>query len=149
MRAPLYIEITLTAGNISRCTLAESSGRSLKAEDAMQAISRLGQIRWTFIQRQEAVPLPAPSVVTPGVLTVVAPDIHTIIPRRITPVGKEQVSSWPRLHRAVFGLADGTKSVVRIAEILAIPPGPVNQVLRELQTIGIIVLESQDGKKRT
>jgi hypothetical protein len=61
-------------------------------------------------------------------------------PRRAAYLDQEQMRNWPRLHRSVFALADGTKSIIKIAEVLVVPPEIVNRVLQDLQSIGVITM---------
>jgi Mn-dependent DtxR family transcriptional regulator len=55
---------------------------------------------------------------------------------------------FSRLHRVVFALADGTKNVAKIAEILSISPDIVEKTLGDLQSMGVIAFGRQDGKDR-
>jgi hypothetical protein len=105
----------------------------LTGKEAEQALVRLGQLRWTFTQ-QEVIALPA--------APVLVPTVDSFYPRRTGRVLEQgQMRSWPGLHRLVFALADGTKSVMKIAEALSTPPDLVDRALRDLQSIGVIAME--------
>jgi len=135
LREPCHIEIKLEDGNLISCSIVgTNSGRRITGKEAINELSRLGQLSWTltFQQttgKQPTAPIPALS----------APVFR--YPQRTAQVNQQQLHSWPRMHRTVFALADGTKSVVKIAEILSTPPEVINGVLRDLQSIGVITMK--------
>ena len=142
LREPCRIEIKIMAGSVVSSTIVGSSGRRLTGKDADKELSRLGRIRWTFTPQQEVVtPQPAPPVITPAVPTDIS-----FLPRRSVQLEQWQMRSWPRMHRAVFALADGTKSVMKIAEILSAPPDQVVKTLRDLQSIGVVTMGPHNGR---
>jgi hypothetical protein len=51
------------------------------------------------------------------------------------------MQGWHRTQRMVYALIDGKNSVQRITGMLSLSPQAVEQVLRALQAIGVIVLE--------
>lgn len=53
-----------------------------------------------------------------------------------------------RLHRAVFALADGTKSAAKIAEMLSTSPDLVDKALSDLRSIGVIIFERKGDRDR-
>jgi hypothetical protein len=134
LRESCRVEIKIMAGSIASCAIVGKSGRRLTGKEAAQGLARLGRLRWTFTPQQEA-PVPtAPLSPIPGEVG--------IFPRRyVVYLDQRQMRTWSRMHRAVFSLADGTKSVVKIAEILSTSPDLVEKALRELQSIGVIILE--------
>ena|SRR5579859_1002523 len=69
-----------------------------------------------------------------------------LIPRRAIASDQGQTRSWPRIHRQIFALADGTRNSGKIAEMLSIAPEQVAKALHELQAIGAITLGSQNGR---
>ena len=140
LRGPCRIEIVLQAGSIVMCTLIGSDGGWLTGKEAEQALTHLGRLRWTFTMQPEAIALPKP--VTPAVET------NFIVSWRIASVSSEQMRTWPRTHRLIFALADGTKNVAKIAEILSISPDIVKKALSDLQLIGVIAFGRQDGNDR-
>jgi hypothetical protein len=132
LREPCRIEIKIITGDIATCTIVGSSGRYLTGAEATQELARLGRIRWTFTPQQPAATLVAP---------VMPSERDTSpYPRRTAYLDQEQMRNWPRLHRSVFALADGTKSIIKIAEVLVVPPEIVNKVLQDLQSIGVITM---------
>lgn len=138
LREPCRIEINILAGNIVSCAIVGDSGRFLTGNEAAQELARLGRIRWTFTPQQRASTQPVPAIAKP---VKVSP-----FPRRTLQVEQWQIQSWPRLHRTVFALADGTKPVTKIAEMLSAPPDLIERALRDLQSIGAIILESRNGR---
>jgi hypothetical protein len=138
LREACHIEINIIAGDIVSCTIAGASGRRLTGEKAIQELFRLGQLSWTFTPRQESITQPTLPALVPG---------ESIpFPRRIVLLERWQMSNLPRLHRTVFALADGTKSATKIAEILSTSPDLVEKALHDMQSMGIIAMERQDGR---
>ncbi|HLZ61947.1 MAG TPA: hypothetical protein VKR06_33805 [Ktedonosporobacter sp.] len=138
LREPCRIEINITAGTIVSCSIVGNSGRYMTGNRAVQELSRLGRIRWTFTPQQEVATQPVPAVPAPREVA--------FFPRRIVQVHPRQTYAWSRLHRAVFALADGTKHATKIAEMLSTPPELIEQALRDLQSIGAIIMEPQNGR---
>ena len=126
------VEIIILAGVISSCAIVSKSGEKITGQQATQVLSRLGKLCWTFTQEPEVVLSPADS---------------SFFPRRTVQLKQEQMRTWSRVHKRVFALADGTKHVTKIAQILSTSPGQVERALRDLQSIGVVVMRSQDGKK--
>ena len=73
---------------------------------------------------QSAGLLPPASLVTP--------------PQRIVQAEQGVISSWPRKHRQVFALVDGKRSVGQIAALLKLPPTVVEEIVNDLQLLGVI-----------
>ena len=134
LREPCRAEIKIMAGAVDSCSIVGRSGRRLVGPDAAQGLSRLGRIRWTFTAQRESPTQPTPAVSLPGSATV--------FPRRyVIYLDQQQMRNWSRLHRAVFSLADGTKSILKISEILSTSPELVDKALRDLQSIGAVALD--------
>ncbi|QBD82958.1 hypothetical protein EPA93_46155 [Ktedonosporobacter rubrisoli] len=129
------IEIKLRVGTIVTCTIASKSGWRLPDKKMIKKISQLGPLLWTFVPETTAV-LPAaqsaPAPIQQGEIT--------FFPRRTVQIEQVQMRSWPRLHRGIFVLADGTRSIVKLAEILSVPPFQVERALYDLQSIGVIAM---------
>ncbi|HLI72119.1 MAG TPA: hypothetical protein VKV19_20380 [Ktedonobacteraceae bacterium] len=107
----------------------------------MRKISRLGALVWTFVPLAVAAQ-PA----QPAQSLALVPE-HASVPWRTLQVDQWQMRSWPRLHRAIFALADGTRSIAKIAAMLSVPPELVTQAVHDLRAIGVIVIgPPQDGK---
>lgn len=144
LREPCRIEISLQVGKIVSCAIVGKSGRRLTGKEALQAMGRLGRLNWTFTPRQEEIiPSSQPLHSTSPLL---APIEYAFIPRRTAQLESWQVRGWPRIHRAIFALADGTKSVSKIAEMLSIAPDVAVKALRDLHSLGVVVLGPQDEK---
>lgn len=140
LRGPCHIAINVVAGMITSCTIVGKSGQSITGKQAEQGLLRLGQLRWTFTPQPEPVvqPLPPAQVYTS----------LSFFPRRSFQGNQEQIRHLSRLHRAIFSLADGTRNVEKIAAILSVSPDQIEHALRELQAMGIIIIEPPDGKRR-
>ena len=138
LREACRIEIKIMAGAVASCAIVGSSGRSLADKQATQELTRVGRLRWTFIPQQESTVQPT----SPGLVSREA----ATVPRRYTYLSQTQMRTWPRMHRAVFALADGTKSIVKIAGILSVSPDLVDKTVRELRSIGVITMELENQK---
>ena len=138
LREACRIEIKIMAGTVSSCVIVGSSGRRLTGREAAQELARMGRLRWTFISQQES----AVQLASSGLVFKES----AVLPRRSIYLSQEQMRTWSRMHRAVFALADGTKSSVKIAEILSVSPDLVDKMVRELQSIGVIVMETGNRK---
>ncbi len=140
LREPCRIEINIFSGNITSCTIVSIRGRRLAGKEAVQELSRLGRLRWTFTPQEEAV-VQEPLSLTSGE--------NPLLPQRtIVQLEQGQMRNFSRLHRAVFALVDGTKSATKIAEMLSTSPELIDKALRDLQSIGVIVFGRQNGKDR-
>jgi hypothetical protein len=141
LRGPCRIEIMLKAGDVVSCTLVGSNGGQLTGKDAAQALIHLGRLDWTF--------MPEPEVIAPQARPAPIAEENFLFPRHSTRLKQGQIRNWPRMHRAVFALADGTKDVVKIAEMLSTSLDVVDGVLRDLRSIGVITMEAPRGKDRS
>jgi hypothetical protein len=135
LQEPCRIEINILAGAMASCAIISSSGSHITGKKAAEELSRLGRLRWTFMPNQEVV---APSASSVG---------DSLFPLRTVQLEQREMRSWQRMHRAVFALADGTKSVTKIAAILSTSPDLVDKALRDLQAIKVIVMRPQNGKR--
>jgi len=131
IRGPCRIEIIIKAGAVIACAITNSASDRLIGKEAIYNLSRLGRLRWTL---------------TSELNTQVAV-ASAIVPQRAVFLEQSQMSSWPRLHKLVFALADGATSTVKIAEMLATSPDLVDQALRDLQRIGVISVKQQSGNE--
>jgi hypothetical protein len=52
------------------------------------------------------------------------------------------MSNWPRNHRNVFGLVDGVRNLDKISSTLGLPSPLVLQILHDLLSLGVIVLDA-------
>jgi hypothetical protein len=62
-------------------------------------------------------------------------------PRQRFSVSNADINRWPRKYRQVYMLIDGERDVEKIAAMLSLSPQAVEDVLRDLQSNGVIVLE--------
>jgi hypothetical protein len=136
LREPCRIEINIMSGIIASCAIVGRSGRRLTGKEATRELSRLGRLSWTFTPQQEVVTLPE------------LPSEEISLPCRALLLEQKQMRNFSRFHRAVFALADGTKSSVKIAEMLSTSQDLVDKALSDLQSIGVIAFRRQDGKDR-
>jgi hypothetical protein len=146
LREPCRIEINIMAGTVVSCSVFGKSGRRLTGVKAVKEISRLGQLRWNFTSQEEATiqqVSPAPSrPMSPSLGYSASPQSVelSLFPVRTANLEQWQMRAWPRTHRAIFALADGTKNIEKIAAMLSISPGIVYKATLDLQTIGVLIL---------
>ena len=134
LRDSCRVEITLEAGDIVSCSIVSNRGLLLTGDKAYQELTRLGRIRWTF-----ASPSPLSTQTGPAVRSL---EKNMILrPRRMVAVEQLQMRSWPHMHKLVYGLADGTRSVAEIAEQLSITPKTIEEILRDFRSINVITME--------
>jgi hypothetical protein len=130
---PCRIEALLQAGAVISCSIVGKSGKRLPEKESIKKIDRLGRLQWTFTPHEESAPLleTAPLFV---------PEEIPVFPRRVAYLEQWQMQSWPRLHRMIFALSDGTRSVAKIAEVLSVPPEQIESALRDLQSINVVAM---------
>lgn len=138
LSGPCRIEVKLMAGIVASCSIVNERGQRLSEKESIKRVSRLGALLWIFVPQTSSA-LPAPSMPAPRDLSP--------FPLRLVQLDQEQMRSWSRLHRGIFALSDGTRSVMKIAEILSLPPEVVDRALQDLQSIGVIRIRigSSDG----
>ncbi len=141
LREPCRIEVDIMSGFITSCTVVGISGQRLTGKKTIQEISRLGRLNWTFTPKSEDVTQPEQSAVTDG-------EKYTLPRRTIIRLEQRQMHNLSRLHRAVFALADGTKSAAKIAEMLSTSPDLVDKALSDLRSIGVIIFERKGDRDR-
>lgn len=137
LQEPCRIEIRLQAGTIVSCFIVGRSGRRLTEKESAKKFSRLGRLEWTFTPQEERIALSAPSLFMMEEIP--------IFPGRTVDLEQWQMQSWPRLHRMIFALADGTRSSTKIAQVLSAAPDQVDRALRDLQSIKVIAMKPQNG----
>ncbi len=137
-RGRFHVHLSLAEGRVVSCTIEDGNGQTqLAGKDALQWLERLGTLSWTLTLQKTTTPLPAQT----KPLQAPAPTPRIYVPRRIAYVTQEQINTWPRKHRIVFGLIDGKKRVEQLAGLLSLSPKEVQQVLVDLQTRRLIVIE--------
>lgn len=130
------VEIKLVSGTIVSCLIVGVSGRRVPEKTMTQELTQLGRLNWTFTPQLERI---APPV------TPVSPPAARFLPQRTAQIEQWQMNSWPRIHRLVFALADGTKSALKIAEILSVSSEVIDGALRDLQAIGVMAMIPQNS----
>lgn len=163
LKLPCVVVIELLRGEMTACHVKDIRGQTLLADqEAFEAISVMGKLNWTF----EALPehellsrrritglLPAPSThlsagppQTPlAASTLERPAYFShrpLVPRRLFSLNQHEINSWPRRHRQVYVLIDGVRSVEKIAAMLSQPPHMIEKILREIESVGVIVLRN-------
>src|SRR5690348_5864879 len=114
LRDSCRVEITLKAGEMVSCSISSSRGILLTGDKAYQELTRQGRIHWTFVSSSPLVTQTSPVRALEKNMT-----LH---PRRVVVVEQLQMRTWSPMHKLVYGLADGTRSVAEIAEQLSTTP---------------------------
>jgi hypothetical protein len=141
MQGPCRVEVKLVVGAVVSCFIYGGSGQRLSEKDSLKQVARLGRLKWIFTPQDENTALTIPAVVAP-------PPKAPVFPQRTVYLEQWQMQSWPRLHRTVFALADGTRSIEKIAEVLSAAPDVIDKALRDLQSIGVVTMEPRNGTDR-
>jgi len=136
-RGRFQVQIFVLEGKITSCFIKDRSGHILlTGNDALDWLQRLGTLNWTLTLQRPADPAQNSPILQPSVPRTFIP-----IPRRTVHVTQEQISLWPRKHRAIFVLVDGRKNTEHIATLLSLPVKEVEKVLRDLQSTRFIALD--------
>lgn len=134
---PCRIEINIKAGTVVSCSIVGNGGQRVTGKDSVKHIARLGRLKWIFTPQAE--------ITTASIPVTPVPEEVPLFPTRSVYLEQWQMQSWPRMHRTVFALADGSRSIVKIAEILSASPDVVEKTLRDLQSIGVITMNPSNG----
>jgi hypothetical protein len=166
-KKPCFVVIELQRGEMVSCQVKDAKGQTLlSGREAEQAVGAVGKLNWIFDAyadqetpgSQPVVPArsaprntdplrntgPLPSFQTPPGLPVpqgfTNPAQYAYVPRRLLELNSVDMQAWPRRHRQVYVLVDGTRSIGQIAAMLSQPPQIIETVLREIQLTGAITL---------
>jgi hypothetical protein len=169
IREPCYVEIALEAGNVISCSITGSQGPLLTGAKAYQELMRQGRLDWTFVPQTQPLTTSAPitdslsiiptrvanpqakpvtSAPITGSLSIVPTRVinpqtrHTISrPRRTAELTQWQMRPWRGMHKRVYNLADGKRSVTEIAVLLSTTPEVIKEILQDLQSIRVVAME--------
>ena len=127
--------LTVFYGTITRCLLQGQVGQKpYHYTDALAIVSRLGVLEWKLASPT------CPSTALDTIKTMRTAPMGTtapLYPHHIA-VSHSQMSHWSALHRSVYSLADGTRTIERIACLLARSPNVIEQIIYDLQISGVI-----------
>jgi hypothetical protein len=161
LKKPCFVFVELRRGEIVVCYVKDAKGQTLlSGQEAFRAVAAVGKLNWVFDEQieQEGPRLPDPYrqsgerlptntgvLRTPPAVPIPQWSANSVqrspIPRRLFELNPADMYAWPRRHRQVYVLIDGTRSVEQIASMLSQPPQLVETVLREIQSTGAITLE--------
>jgi hypothetical protein len=133
-QAVLFVE----SGKIVACLILNKNGQKLYHDnEAQRLLLTFGTLDWKLVPSTSS---KTASPVTPPPIMSVKPTQSNrhAIPRRLM-VPEAQLRSWSTLERSVYFLADGTHSIEQIAILLSRPVTTIEQVIRNLETTGVIV----------
>ncbi len=147
-KQPCVVIIELLAGEMLVCQVKEARGQNLLVgQDAYDTVAGLGKINWTFtILAEEELPSRRQTgKLGSGSLPAVTPQRGTDnlflslrVPRRLVDLNNAGINPLPRRYRQVYILIDGIRNRDKIAAMLSQPAQLVEEVLREMETAGII-----------
>ena len=135
--APWQAQLTLFEGQVTFCQVLNSvNGQILLTNStAVHWLASLGNLAW---EQMDAPPRPSQ-----------ADPFHPhAVPRRLAASEQGGVHMWSRKQRQVFGLVDGKRSIERIAMLLRQPPGMVEDIVYDLQSSGVIAVDSAKSEVR-
>lgn len=146
-RQLLQAGILLENGVVRNCAIALRQGeRVADGQQALQLLLGVGIIEWHWMVNtpqlslsspKEASPVTQPIQMAQAAMPSYSPPIPVSIPRR-TPRGDEVWQMLPRDYRKILALVDGQRSVQKLATILAMKEDEVANILRTLQSRGLI-----------
>ncbi len=129
---PWQAQLSLIEGKVTCQIWSSVDQRVLITNDeAIRWLAKLPQLSWSlepFVTQRTPVPAFGRSE---------AISLQQV-PRRITHVEKNIMNTWSRKQRQVFALVDGSRTIEHIARMLQLPPHVVEQVLNDLQALGVI-----------
>lgn len=152
-KAPWKARIRVAEGHIVSCQILDQRDVVISSgEMALEALYNLEPINWEIrpdaLENSGKLPAVKPnrqSGVLPGVPERIPPPhdpepVHSPTPYRLVNVSLKQMNQtqWPRDYRLVYILIDGTRSTIRIAEMLTMTRADVELILQELKTMRII-----------
>lgn len=135
LREPCHVEIALEGGNITSSSIVGKSGSLLTGARAYQELTRVGRLNWTFTPQSPTITQSEPA---PPIALAKQPPRR---PRRTVVVGQQEMRPWQRIHKLVYGLVDGRRDVEEIAKLLSTSPEVIEDILSDLQSIRVIVME--------
>lgn len=134
---PWQAQLSFVDGIVTLCHVwSKADGRSLFTDGgAIGWLTSLPSLRWTLegLTPQQALP-------QAGNGSQAIRSSSPWVPQRSRQVEQRELPSLSRKQRQVFALVDGTRSAERIAAILCQPVEAVVEVLRDLETMGMITL---------
>ncbi len=129
---PWQAQLTLIEGKVTCQVWSKVDKRVLLTNDeALHWLATLPRLSWS---PEPFVPQQAPVSAWQRSQEISEP----VVPRRITQVNTKLMNTWSRKQRQVFALIDGSRTTEHIATMLQLPPSVVEQVLNDLQAIGVI-----------
>ena len=134
---PWHASLLLAEGRVITCDLRnEANDRILlSGVQAITWLANVGSLSWRLEEPFHALR----QLANPSTLPIQhMRQYESLIPKRTVEGGQTMMISWSRRQRQVFALVDGMRSVEKIAALLRYPPELVEEVLNELQALGVI-----------
>jgi hypothetical protein len=133
---PWQAELTLSQGQVTSCQVRQSTDGQLLLTDteALQWLASQGSRSWDQVSTPPRLVLPTRSIPQEE------PLMPEAVPQKLEVLEFVESRTWSRKQRQVFGLIDGTRSIERIAMILRQPLDLVQDLVRDLQARGAIIV---------
>ncbi len=136
-----HARLILSNGKVVSCIVEGKSGVLFLGEDALHMLQRMGILEWTYTpETQNAPPISTQMSPAPPRSERIAENMLVLFPIRTRLIEPREFASWSRWQRFVYNLADGSKSVDDIAQVLYQPRERIQETLSELQRQGAITL---------
>ncbi len=133
-------QLLLVEGNVVSCSIEGRDRNLLSGHEALRVLQDMGVLKWTYTPTPQSNPSPHVALLeAPSSRQV--PEIHPLsFPTRIRLVEQQEFTSWPRLQRSIYNLADGSKSVEALVRVLSQPYERIVEALSALRIKGVIDL---------
>lgn len=145
------VVLLVRQGQVLSCFILDKDGQKIYHDaEAHQLLPRFGIVDWQLVSPpsgRSAYTGPPPFAAPgwPPVAPPAPPPPPTrrersrgFFPQRLA-VSEAQWRAWSTLERAVYALADGTHNIEQIAVLLSRPVPTIDQVIRNFESLGIIM----------
>jgi hypothetical protein len=135
--------VHLVQGKVVSCTIETQKGeqQQILKESLIRADTARGPFEWKFTA------VPAPPSVHPQTSIPIPPTHIAPLPRIVAPLNLTELAGWTEQHKlllsTVYQAIDGQRNIEQIKKRVSLPPNVVEEALRILLTLKVIVIVSQ------
>jgi len=134
-REACIAEVTVGQGRLHSCAITTPTGQYLlQQKEAYTIIQQYGDLEWSL---HTTTPLPMQERPPPRQMSPPSSGKPSRCVPTLTPV---QTRTLQHMHKNVFALVDGVKTVEHIARLLTKSPQEVQHILRDLQEMHLVTL---------
>jgi hypothetical protein len=124
-------------GVIISCLILNKNGQKLYHNaEAQNLLLRIGVLEWELAPLAPSQPTASAYLSPPAQPKNTYHNVHVRPLRRVLP--RNEMRGWSSLQRSVYFLCDGIHSCEQIAKLLSRPPNVIEQVIHNLQALGVI-----------